>query len=147
MKHFINEEGFFIGSFDSNQRPFNSIEVAIAPTQKEKQYIKLMFDFETETYYEGATPEEIAECQNSKVPQTLTPIQFWLSLYEKKGLTKDYILEQVNQMTEPPKVRLTIKLTDAKQYDRWDEDLNTFVTDFGITQNDLNEIFTNGINY
>lgn len=39
----------------------------ILPTENEMQYTSLMFDTQNNKYFDGATPEEIAEIQNSKI--------------------------------------------------------------------------------
>ena len=74
----------------------------LLPTDEEQKYIKLMFD--GESYYEGATPEEIAEQQITNIKQKET------DLYIKRmqdaqriwaGLSAEFrIAKQIGQMDD-----------------------------------------------
>ena len=72
----------------------------VLPSEEELEYTSLMFDFATNKYYEGATPEEIAE---EKKPIYLERLQNYsidlrlrakASAIGKKG-SRDYIFAQV----------------------------------------------------
>jgi hypothetical protein len=65
MKIYVKNElvlGFEPMTIDIDD--FTEFNNVILPTEKEKKYIKLMFN--GVNYYEGATPEEIAEQENQQ---------------------------------------------------------------------------------
>lgn len=134
-------DGFFAGNYTSaNEVPENkTICEILCNNDLFKPY------FNGTEWIETATPEEIQEFTNARVPQILTPRQFWLSVFTLKGLKKQDILNIAETLTEPPRELAKITLLESLQFERNDKMLIDLTKKkLSWTDEDLNEIFTFG---
>ena len=109
--------------------------------------IKPFYNFETKTFYEGATPEEIAEYQQSLVPQIITRRQFKIAL-AVLGKNENDILNGINQLPEPTKTIALISYTEAGTFERSNPEL-IFVGKMFLQMTDeqIDNVFTIGSQY
>jgi hypothetical protein len=109
--------------------------------------IKPFYNFETKTFYEGATPEEIAEYQQSLVPQIITRRQFKIAL-AVLGKNENDILNGINQLPEPTKTIALISYTEAGTFERSNPEL-IFVgkTFLQMTDEQIDNVFVIGSQY
>jgi hypothetical protein len=109
--------------------------------------IKPFYNFETKTFYEGATEEEIAEYQKSLVPQVITRRQFKIAL-AVLGKNENDILNGINQLPEPTRTIATISYTEAGTFERSNPEL-IFVgkTFLQMTDEQIDNVFTIGNQY
>lgn len=133
-------DGFFAGNYTSaNEVPDNK---TICQILCNNDLFKPFFNG-TE-WIETATENEIQEYQNARVPQILTPRQFWLSVFTLKAMKKQDALDFIETLPEPPRELAKITLLESLQFERNDAMLINFSHQFGWNDNDLNEIFTLG---
>lgn len=79
-----------------------------------------------------------------EVPEVITPIQFWRSVYRLTGITEAMVKEQINQLVpEPPRVEILIMLEKATQFERNNPELIQMASLFNIDNETLNQIFIN----
>lgn len=77
-----------------------------------------------------------------EVPEIITPIQFWRSVYRLTGITEAMVKEQINQLVpEPPRVEILIMLEKATQFERNNPELIQMASLFNIDNETLNQIF------
>jgi hypothetical protein len=112
-----------------------------------ESFLNAYYNFETKEFYEGATPEEIAEYQKSLVPQVITRRQFKIAL-AVLGKNENDILNGINQLPEPTKTIATISYTEAGTFERSNPEL-IFVgkTFLQMTDEQIDNIFIVGSQY
>lgn len=105
------------------------------------------FNIQTREFYEGATQEEIAEYQQSLVPQIITRRQFKIAL-AILGKNENDILNGINQLPEPTKTIALISYTEAGTFERTNPEL-IFVgkTFLQMTDEQIDNIFIVGNQY
>jgi hypothetical protein len=105
------------------------------------------YNFETKEFYEGATPEEIAEYQQTLVPQSITRRQFKIAL-AILGKNEQDIIIGINQLPEPTKTIALISYTEAGTFERNNQEL-IFVgkTFLQMTDAQIDNIFIVGSQY
>lgn len=87
------------------------------------------------------TDEELKELQRSLVPQTASKMRFFLALYNI-GITRTMVYDAINQIQDADlKEIVLIKFDLSQEFDRDDEHLNMMANAFGITQEELDNLF------
>ena len=99
-------------------------------------------------FIEGATPEEIAEANKQKVPESISRMHLKIELI-KRGIESQEVEDTINAIpsemfSEIDKKIAITKFNDAVSFDRYNADLQLVATLMGLTQEDLDEIFING---
>ena len=99
-------------------------------------------------WIEGATPEEIAEANKSKVPQTISAMRLKLQLFDI-GITDQDIFDDIDSIPDfmfsfADKEKAKIMYKTATIFERTNGELNFVATMEGLTQEQLDEIFING---
>lgn len=99
-------------------------------------------------FIEGATPEEIAEANKTKVPESISRMHLKIQLLIR-GIEIEDIISTINEIpnsmfADVAKKIAIIKFNEAVSFDRYNADLNLIATLMGITQEALDEIFING---
>lgn len=115
----------------------------ILPTEEEKKYYKLMFN--GTSYYEGATIEEIQIYQKSLVPKIVSQRQLRTQLVFN-GFDLETIQNAINQLPEPDKKIAQIAWDYAVTFERESPLLISLASSLGLSQNNVDEIFTNASN-
>lgn len=145
MKTVINKQSgkvlFAIANFEDTET-----EIAIDEILTE-YFVVPYFNQETREFYEGATQEEIAEYQQSLVPQIITRRQFKIAL-AILGKNENDILNGINQLPEPTKTIALISYTEAGTFERTNPEL-IFVgkTFLQMTDEQIDNIFVVGNQY
>ena len=98
--------------------------------------------------YVEATPEEIAEANKPKVPQTISAMRLKLQLFDM-GITDEDIFEDIDSIPEvmfstADKEKAKIMYKTATSFERTNGELNFVATMEGLTQEQVDEIFING---
>jgi hypothetical protein len=141
MYYQINQEGFYLGiKSESNENMEYYTEVPIVGN-----FIK--FRCVNDIWVEGATLEEIAEYQQTLVPQIITRRQFKIAL-AVLGKNENDILNGINQLPEPTKTIALISYTEAGTFERSNAEL-IFVgkTFLQMTDAQIDNIFIVGSQY
>jgi len=144
MKIYVKNElvlGFEPMTIDIDD--FTEFNNVILPTEKEKKYIKLMFN--GVNYYEGATPEEIEAIEDAKIPTQISIMDFRIQLI-KKGIEIQDIINTINAtdvLNETEKKIILIKLEFASVIDRTDAEFIQIAELMEITPNQIKTIFEN----
>jgi hypothetical protein len=122
----------------------NEIAVDELPTEN---FVSAFYNFESKEFYEGATVEEIAEYQQSLVPQVITRRQFKIAL-AVLGKNENDILNGINQLPEPTKTIALISYTEAGTFERSNPEL-IFVgkTFLQMTDEQIDNVFVIGSQY
>ncbi len=99
-------------------------------------------------WIEGATPEEIAEANRQKVPQTISAMRLKLQLFDM-GITDQDIFDDIDSIPETmfstaDKEKAKIKYKTSTSFERTNGELNFVATMEGLTQEQVDEIFING---
>jgi hypothetical protein len=110
----------------------------VLPTEEEKVFIKLMFD--GSEYYEGATPEEIAEANKPIVPQTARSMNFRLVLIQN-GITMQSIYDLIASLPSPQNELGYQMFEYATHYDRNNAMINALAQMMGVSQEQLDDFF------
>ena len=93
------------------------------------------------TFIEGATPEEIAEANKTKVPIQVKNMKFRLALI-KSGIMPSSIDTAINQMPECAMKENIFTLWNFADYlERNDASLNYMAGQFNITHEQLDNLF------
>ena len=113
-----------------------------------EMFVSPFFDFLNNSYYEGATSEEIAEANKPIVPQTISAMRLKLQLFDM-GITDEDIFEDIDSIPEVmfstvDKEKAKIMYKTATSFERTDGKLNLIATMEGLTQEQVDEIFING---
>ena len=111
-----------------------------------EMFVSPFFDFQSNSYYEGATSEEIASM--IVVPDSISQMNLKIQLLLRNIEIQD-IVDTINSIPEVmfstiDKQIAIIKFNEAVSYDRYNADLNLVATLMGLSQEDLDEIFING---
>lgn len=78
---------------------------------------------------------------NKYVPGTASKMRFFLSLLNI-GITRSMIYDEINKIEDPnTREVLLIKLDLSQDFDRNDEHLNMLATIFGVSQEQLDDLF------
>jgi hypothetical protein len=121
-------------------------EIAVDELLTEK-FISAYYNFETKSFYEGATIEEIEEYQKTLVPQIITRRQFKIAL-AVLGKNENDILNGINQLPEPSRTIAMISYTEAGTFERSNPEL-IFVgkTFLQMTDKEIDNVFVIGSQY
>jgi len=92
------------------------------------------------------TPDELEEIRKANIPQEITPRQFKLAL-ALNGTTPEMIEAFINGMEEPTRTLAMINWKDATTFKRSNEMINQFAPLLGLTQEQLDNIFTLGATF
>jgi hypothetical protein len=141
MYNQIDNNGYFLGvSSQINEGMEFYTEVPIVG-----DFIK--FKFDGFAWIEGATVEEIAEYQQSLVPQIITRRQFKIAL-AVLGKNEEDILNGINQLPEPTRTIALISYTEAGTFERSNAEL-IFVgkTFLQMTDEQIDNVFVIGSQY
>lgn len=124
--------------FEEGQQPSNAVFI------ENNNFVKPKINIETGDIYESANAEEMEFFNLQKVPQSITPLEFWRSVYRLTGLTEDIVVKQIEDtIPEPPKVEILIMLKKAIQFERSNPELIQMASNFGINSETLDQIFIN----
>ena len=95
-----------------------------------------------------STPEEIAEANKPKIPQTISAMRLKLQLFDL-GITDQDIFDDIDSIPEvmfstADKEKAKIMYKTATSFERTNGELNFIATMEGLTQEQVDEIFING---
>ena len=140
----LNGKVLFATLYNNYQASENEIAVDELLTEN---FVSAYYNFETKTFYEGATVEEIVEYQKSLVPQVITRRQFKIAL-AVLGKNENDILNGINQLPEPTKTIALISYTEAGTFERSNPEL-IFVgkTFLQMTDEQIDNVFVIGSQY
>jgi len=112
-----------------------------------ENFVNPYFNFETRTFYENATEQEVEQHQISLVPKIITRRQFKIAL-AVLGKNEQDILNGINQLPEPTKTIAKISYTEAGTFERNNSEL-IFVgkTFLQMTDEQINNVFIVGSQY
>lgn len=96
-------------------------EIAVNDLLNES-FVRPFYNFETKTFYEGATKQEIEEANKLQVPQIITRRQFKIAL-SVLGKNENDILNGINQLPEPTRTIALISYTEAGTFERSNPEL------------------------
>jgi hypothetical protein len=110
-------------------------------------FVRPFYNFETNTFYEGATQSEIEEANKLQVPQIITRRQFKIAL-AVLGKNENDILNGINQLPEPTRTIATISYTEAGTFERSNPEL-IFVGKMFLqmTDDEIDNVFIVGSQY
>lgn len=94
-------------------------------------------------WIEGATPEEIAEANRAKVPESISQMKLRKQLI-LSGISIASIDALIQQLPQPNRDLIYTMWEYAVVFDRSNPELNAMAEMLGITQEQLDEIFING---
>lgn len=140
MKYYTyNEEGRYNGS--SGTQPTHS-NWTLTPYQG-----GLVKEFwNGNEWIENATPEEIAEANKQTVPNEVTRLQFLMAL-NLIGVKEQNIYDFVEMIEdEDTKYLAKLQLKNCLTFNRNNEMLNNMAPAFGLSQEQLDELFINANN-
>lgn len=122
---------------------FQETETLIAvPELVTEDFVEAYFNWESRTFYEGATPEQISQLKKSIVPLTVSRRQLRLALaFAQFDLSQ--IDQQINQLPEPNRTFALIAWNDAVVFERNDALLNQLAGQLGLSEDNLDDLFIN----
>jgi|SanBayMetagenome_1026888.scaffolds.fasta_scaffold08213_1 hypothetical protein len=130
-----DSEGFFWCEYHEN-KPQNATS-----TLYTDNFIKPRYNAVTDSFFEAATEQEIEEARKAAVPQIVSKMRFFLSLYNI-GITRTMVYDAINQIEDSDlKEIILIKFDLSQEFDRNDEHLNLMAGVFGITEEQLDDLF------
>jgi hypothetical protein len=136
MRYFYTKYGTII---DENNQAIPMIE----GNPLYEEYLLFLKSDGTVEPSDYVTDEELKELQRSLVPQTASKMRFFLALYNI-GITRTMVYDAINQIQDADlKEIVLIKFDLSQEFDRDDEHLNMMANAFGITQQQLDELFIN----
>lgn len=94
-------------------------------------------------WIEGATPEEIAEANKAKVPESISQMKLRKQLI-LSGVSIASIDALIQQLPQPNRDLIYTMWEYAVVFDRSNSELNAMAEMLGISQEQLDEIFING---
>lgn len=109
-------------------------------------FVKGYYNFETQTFYETAIPEEIALNNKALVPEKITAMQFFKKLLIN-GITKALILTTAEQMLNDNYIDqfqydlIELFLTNATIIERKAYEMDLFKSAFNLTNEQLDQLF------
>jgi len=134
MKYFYTKYGTIV---DENMTPIPMVEGN--PIYEE--YLLFLQADGTIEPSDYVTDEELKELQRSLVPQTASKMRFFLALYNI-GITRTMVYDAIDQIQDADlKEIVLIKFDLSQEFDRDDEHLNMMANAFGITQEELDNLF------
>ncbi len=134
MKYFYTKYGTIV---DENMTPIPMVEGN--PIYEE--YLLFLQADGTIEPSDYVTDEELKELQRSLVPQTASKMRFFLALYNI-GITRTMVYDAIDQIQDTDlKEIVLIKFDLSQEFDRDDEHLNMMANAFGITQEELDNLF------
>ena len=146
-------KGFFgYHTLSSETHKEDGFYTYVKPTITEYQKLSsIYFDAENEIFTHNIidfTAEEIADFERSKIPNTITRMNLKIQLL-LKNISIDYIIGVINSLdsnifSDIQKQIAIIKLNEAQYFEREHSDFQLIAQICGLTETDLNEIFTNG---
>ena len=126
MKYYVTIQGIII---DENHQKV----VMEEGTASYNDYLSFLND--------GGTVEPI-DIEFDEVPQSVSIMHFWLSVYELLGITEEYVTSIVNAMSDiQERTKILIMLNKAQEFDRSNQMLNYMANELGISQGQLDLIF------
>jgi hypothetical protein len=147
MKTIVNTNtGKVLYASSSEEVDLKENEIAIDELLSEN-FVIPFFNFQTRTFYEGATEEEISQYQKTLVPQIITRRQFKIAL-AVLGKNENDIIDGINQLPEPTKTIALISYTEAGTFERTNQEL-VFVgkTFLEMTDEEIDNVFVVGSQY
>ena len=99
--------------------------------------------FNGENYYEGSTPEEIAEVNKPIVPDSISQMKLRKQLI-LSGISIASIDALIQSLPQPNRDLIYTMWEYAVVFDRHNPELNAMAGMLGVTQQQLDEIFING---
>lgn len=134
----INTDNSFGGNFYEKDivDGFNYAEMIY-----DKNFIKPIWN--GTDWIEGATPEEIAEANRAKVPESISQMKLRKQLI-LSGISIASIDTLIQQLPQPNRDLIYTMWEYAVVFDRSNPELNAMAEMLGITQEKLDEIFING---
>lgn len=104
-------------------------------------FLKPRYNPATREFYEAATEQELEDARKAEVPQIVSKMRFFLSLYNI-GITRTMVYDAINQIEDSDlKEIILIKFDLSQEFDRNDEHLNLMAGVFGITEEQLDDLF------
>jgi len=111
---------------------------------EEHGFIKPRLNFNLQEWEEGATEEEIEADRRLQIPDPISRMRLKMQLI-RMGISLGSILDAIGQITDEMQRDLTFTMwNDAVTFDRYDPQLNAMAAMMGITQEQLDYIFTEG---
>lgn len=143
---FIHGDG--IASMDVESPSGNFLLWSEELQEKFETFLKPSLNEDFTDIIETATPEEIADANKEKVPETISRMGLKLQLLEF-GIEIEEIIETINSIPDYmfpaiEKKKAIIKFNEAAYFDRYNADLNLVATLLGLSQQDLDTMFING---
>lgn len=140
MKHRVDEQGFLIDSY-SNDYPYFKEDWILIETEITESFIKAKWN--GAQWIEGALPEEIAEANRAKVPESISQMKLRKQLI-LSGISISSIDALIQSLPQPNRDLIYTMWEYAVVFDRANPELNAMAEMLGITQEQLDEIFING---
>jgi hypothetical protein len=128
----ITHAEFFI----EGEQPSNAIFV------ENVNFIKTMFNPETNEVFEGATKEEIEQANKIVVPESISQMKLRKQLI-LSGISISAIDALIQQLPQPNRDLIFTMWEYAVVFDRTNPELNAMAEMLGISQQQLDEIFIN----
>ena len=133
----LDTENFVLNAqyFEEGTQPTNAVEELVT-----ENFIKAKFDFDTRTFVEGATSEEIAEANKSIIPNNVRSRQLRLALIYS-GFNLDNITNAIDTLEEPTR---SIALTEWEYATSFDRDNSLLVSlgqMLGLNETDIDNLF------
>jgi hypothetical protein len=129
--------------FNDGEHPENAVFV------EGVNFIKPMFNPETNEVFEGATTEEIEQANKLVVPETITAIPFFVQL-ELMGITESDVinkietLHQAEILNDQQRVEALVSVRRANTFERNHHFISLIANAFEISQEQVDTIFING---
>ncbi len=108
-----------------------------------EQYITYLVNGGTVYETDLLSDEEIEQERLDTIPKTISKMKFFLELLNT-GITRQMIYDEIAKIQDQTtKETFLIKLEYSQEFDRYDEHLNILAQQFGITQQQLDQLFIN----
>jgi len=133
----LDSENFVLNAqyFKEGTQPSNAVEELVT-----ENFIKEKFDFETRTFFEGATIEEIQEAQRQNVPNNVRSRQLRLALIYS-GFNIDNISNAIGTLEEPTRSVALTEWEYATSFDRDNSLLVSLGQMLGLNDTDIDNLF------
>lgn len=142
---FVNEQGFSLAVCETPaiiERYRNTQGMFEVPVCQEFFHRK-KWDFQNEVWIEGATPEEIAEANRAKVPESISQMKLRKQLI-LIGISISSIDALIKTLPQPNRDLIYTMWEYAVVFDRNNAELNAMAQMLNISQEQLDDIFING---
>lgn len=145
MKVLVNSTGIFlrfVNEIDEIDLVLNEGDSLIEdiPTDEELQYIRLKWD--SVSWIEAATPQEIEEASRSIVPKCISRRQFFTQLFIE-GINEQDIVDVINQLPPIDNSLALIAFREAATFERNSPLLVIVGQMLGLTESEIDTIFLN----